>query len=189
MPALTGLPRRHCCAMRATNSKACFRDAFPEPRRFARSAADRSRINSIKRKRGAKRAAPFFLKLTALSHHKRIAGLDPGIYPDALHLQVFVDRTLAILASYAAIFIATEWRHETHSPISVDPYRAGLDALRHADRSTHIASPHTRAEPKAHIVGNAHCVFLILERNDRQNRPEYFFLRDAHFIVHACENG
>src|SRR5512141_1231373 len=96
------------------------------------------------------------------AHHERIAGLGAGVDPDAFHLQVLVDGALAVFPAHAAILVAAERRHEAHRAIRVDPYRAGLDALRHANRATYVARPHPRTKPKADVIGDAHSILLVL---------------------------
>src|SRR5258705_5065811 len=122
------------------------------------------------------------------AHHEWIAGLDPGIDPDALHLQVFVNGVLAVFPAHAAVLVAAERRHEADGAIGVDPYSAGLDAFRHAYRTTYVARPHPRTEPEADVVGDAHGILLILERDNGEHGAEYLFLRNAHPVVHAGEN-
>ena len=53
----------------------------------------------------------------------------------------------------------------------------------------HRLRPHACAQAVGDIVGDADGVFFILEFYHRQHGAEHFFLRNAHSIVDAGENG
>src|SRR5882724_9198046 len=188
MPASTGRPRKSCCATPGPSSRTYCRSGFRVLRKSTRSPADS--IPQSHERNGRPHCRPLYFSLgpPRLSHNKRIPGLDTGIDPDALHLQVFVDGALAVFPAHAAVLVAAERRHEADGAVGIDPYRAGLDALGHAYRTAYVAGPYSRAETETNVVGDAHGIFLVLERDDRKYRAEYFFLRDAHLVVHAGEN-
>src|SRR3569833_2339240 len=132
---------------------------------------------------------PWPLLLAARSpHDERVRHLGSHRYPDALGLEIFYDHFLAALAAYAATLIAAERRKITHRPISVDPDGAGLQTLGHHEGAAHALRPDTGGQPEDDIVADGNRVFFVLEGNDRQHRPEHFFLGDAHAVLHPGED-
>src|SRR5690606_2092746 len=108
---------------------------------------------------------------------------------DALGLQVFADHFLPALASNAAALVTAERRHVAHRAVGVHPYRAGLQLLGHAERPAHALRPDARRKPENHVVADRDRLVLVLERDHRQYRPEYFLLRDPHAVVNPGEDG
>src|SRR5262249_31447235 len=96
-------------------------------------------------------------------HHEGVAAAGSIVDPHALRLQIPLDRLCAILAAEAGRLVAAEWHQEAHRPVSVHPYRAGLDTGGHHVRALQRLRPNAGAEPVCDVVGYLHRLFLVLE--------------------------
>src|SRR4028118_2045519 len=65
------------------------------------------------------------------------------------------------------------------------PHGALLEAVRHRQRALDVLRPHARCKPVDDAVADRDRLLLVFERNHRQHRTEYFFLRDAHGVRNA----
>src|ERR1700719_2769954 len=105
----------------------------------------------------------------------------------SLLLGVHLDRSLRVLAADARLLVAAERRGQVLHRVAVDPDLAGLQRARHAQRAIQVPRPDGGAETVDRIVTLKYCVLLVLEGNQRSDRPEDFLARDAHGVLHAGE--
>lgn len=75
--------------------------------------------------------------------------------------------------------VAAEGRVERHGAVHVDPHGAGSELAGHAVGAADVERPHAGGEPEGRAVGDRHRLFLVLERDDRQDRAEKPVLRDV----------
>src|SRR3989475_220576 len=73
--------------------------------------------------------------------------------------------------------------------VVVDPYRAGLQPLRHREGAWDVPGPHPAGQAVHRVVRHPDGVFHRLVPDDRENRPEDLLLRDPHRVVHVAEDG
>src|SRR6478609_7823779 len=76
--------------------------------------------------------------------HERIGHLEIGRDPDALGVQVLLDRLGSRLAADAGFLVAAEGRREARRAVIVDPHGARLELLDHRHRAAQVARPHRR---------------------------------------------
>src|ERR1700722_15205947 len=116
-----------------------------------------------------------------LALNEGVRDLADRIDPHALFLEVFADRRETALAPNARTLIAAKGRKVARRPIGVDPDRTGLEALSHGERSPDALGPHARGKPVLRVVGDLDRLFRVVESDHREDWPEHFLLRDAHF--------
>ena len=122
-------------------------------------------------------------------HDEGVAAAGAVVDPHALGLQVALDRLRAVLAAEPRGLVAAERHQEADRAVSVDPHRAGADALGHRRRTPHRLRPDAGAEPVGDVVGDRDRLLLVPELDHRQHRPEHLLLGDAHAVVDAGEDG
>src|SRR5688572_1324119 len=61
------------------------------------------------------------------------------------------------------------------------------DAFRHPHACRQAGCPHIGRQPVNRVVRNAHGFVFIVERDDRQHRPEHLFLRERGFRCDVAE--
>src|SRR3954466_1242360 len=109
--------------------------------------------------------------------------------PNRFVLGVALPRFAALLAAITAHFEATERRVRMIFVPTVQPYGARLDPISEAQGAAEIARLNSRGESEARIVGDADCVVLILERDDRQHGTENLLARYLQLVGCVGENG
>src|SRR5699024_6425940 len=72
--------------------------------------------------------------------------------------------------------------------ITIRPDTSCLNSAAKAICCVHISCPNASAEPVQWIGIHLYRLFFVLKRCQRQNRTEYFFLENTHFIM-PFENG
>src|ERR1700684_471013 len=95
-----------------------------------------------------------------LALNQGVRHLADRVDPDALFLQVFADRRETTLAPDTGTLVAAEGGKVACRPIGVDPDRAGLEALGHSERCSHVLGPHARREAVLSIIGDLDRLFL-----------------------------
>src|SRR5580693_9780040 len=124
-----------------------------------------------------------------LALNEGVRDLADRIDPHALFLEVFADRRETALAPNARTLIAAKGRKVARRPIGVDPDRAGLEALSHGERSPDALGPHACRKAVPRVVGDLDRLFLVVERDHREDRAEDFLLRNAHLGLDLGEDG
>src|SRR5436309_3327458 len=97
---------------------------------------------------------------------------------DVLDLRVTVHSMHAELAAEARLLHAAERRDHAHRAVRVEREHAGVDRPRHAERAGSVAGPDRAGEAVHRLVGNAHSVGFVVERDDRRDRAEDLLARD-----------
>ena len=98
---------------------------------------------------------------------------------DVLDLGVAVERVHPELAAEARLLEAAERRRDAHGRVRVDAEDAGLDRARDAERPRAVARPDRAGEPVRRVVREPDRVGLVVERDQRGDRPEDLLARDA----------
>ncbi len=88
-------------------------------------------------------------------HHEGVLNVVAQFAPDALGLQILVDRLDAVLPADAARLVAAERRIEGHRAVHVDPHRAGLELARDAVGAADVERPDAGGEAEGGAVGDA----------------------------------
>src|SRR5262245_62743519 len=98
----------------------------------------------------------------------------------ALDVEMVVKTLDAAFAANAGIINAAPGRGRVKAMVIVDPDDAGLDASCKAMGAADVAGADCSRQPKRRVVGQPQRIGLVLERGDRGEGAEYFFLEDAH---------
>ena len=125
-------------------------------------------------------------RLAALVHAHRHAG---EVDVDLLDLGVLVEAVAAQLAADAALLVAAPRSLAVRRVVGVDPRDAGAQGLDHAHRARDVLGPHSSGEPVDGVVGDPDGLFLVVEGDHHEHRPEDLLLGDAHRVVDAHEDG
>ena len=107
---------------------------------------------------------------------------DP-VVPSPFLLEAFT----AELAADAARLEAAERCDEVHR-VLVDAVRAGAHAARDVETEIGVGGPHRAREAVLAVVGDAHRVGNIVERNHGQYRAEDLITRNPHVVVRIGEH-
>src|SRR5207302_72597 len=99
-----------------------------------------------------------------------------------------VETFCAELAPDAGIADAAPGRGGIEAVMIVDPDDAAFDRGGDAVGAGDIAGADRRRKPERRIVGEPERIRLFLGRCDGSERPEYFFLKDAHVGRHDGEH-
>ena len=108
---------------------------------------------------------------------------------DVLRLQEDLVAPGAAFAPRARRFGATERLAQVAHVLAVDEAHAGFDLRGDAVRAAEVFGPHITGQAVLNIVGDAHRVGLVVERNEAGDRAEDFFLRNPHVVAHIGEDG
>src|SRR5690349_2126981 len=107
---------------------------------------------------------------------------------DVLGLGVEVERRHPELPTDARHLVAAERRLRVHGAVRVHADHAGLESTRGAHRLADVAAPDRAGQAVGRRVGEAKRLFLRVEWDDRDHRPEDLLARDAHVVVDAVEH-
>src|SRR5579859_5471484 len=105
-----------------------------------------------------------------------------------LGLLIVIEHHLVIFAADTRLLVATERSMCRIRVIAVGPHAARLDLPAEAIGARTVACPYTGAQTVERIVGDLERFVFVLERRHGNDRPEDFFLEDAHLVV-AAEHG
>ena len=104
-----------------------------------------------------------------------------------LDLEVLVEARHAVLAADAAVLVAAEGQVGAVRGAAVDAEATGADALGHGERVLDRAGEHATGQAVLAVVGDAHRVVLVVERDDHEDRAEDLLLGDRHGVVDVGE--
>src|ERR1700742_3007972 len=104
-----------------------------------------------------------------------------------LDLGVLVETGDTVLASHTAFLVPAERGVGTVGCTTVDTHEAGLDPAGHRQRTLKGTRKHVAGQPVHAVVGDPDRVLFVVERNDRQHRPEDLLLGDGHLVVDVDE--
>src|SRR6266436_1422839 len=107
----------------------------------------------------------------------------------ALGIEMVVKAFGAELAPDAGVIDPAPRRGRIEAVMIVDPDDAGLDAGGDAMRAGDVAGPDRSGKPERRIIGEPQRVGFVLERRDRSEWSEHFFLEDAHVGLDVREHG
>ena len=105
-------------------------------------------------------------------HDERISTAWSVIDPDALRLEIPVDRLHTVLTAETGGFITAEGHKKTHRPVGIDPHSAGFDPSRHCMCALERLCPYTGTQPIGNIVGDLDCLVFILELDYESTGPK-----------------
>src|SRR5215203_1409897 len=91
---------------------------------------------------------------------------------DVLRLGEEVERFVAAFAADAALFHATEGDAQVADKPAVYPNGSGVNLLRDAMGPIQVLRPHAGGETVVTIIRIADHVLLVVERRNRDDRPE-----------------
>ena len=72
--------------------------------------------------------------------------------------------------------------------VGVDPHAARFDAAGDAEGTVNVAGEDAAAKAVFTVIRHGDDFLLGVERNDDENRSEYFFLRNPHLVVYVNED-
>src|SRR6185295_15484078 len=105
---------------------------------------------------------------TATTSARDSVELDPG----RLHLGELVEGVQRLVPADAGLLVAAERRGDVAAVVSVDPHRAGAQALGELERLVDVGGEDRRGEAVDRVVGHGQRLIGVLDRDDRQHRPE-----------------
>src|SRR5205807_1504045 len=106
-----------------------------------------------------------------------------------LEVHIFVDGVRRAVAAESRLLEAAERRRQRRAVERVDPYRARLDRAAEAMGGVHVGGPDRGAEAVDAVIGEPYRLRLVLEGDHDDDGAEYLFLRDAHVVARAVEDG
>src|SRR5215475_6426504 len=111
-----------------------------------------------------------------------------NVDPDAFFLSHFTHHRETHFAAVAAALVAAVGRHRADRAPAVDPDVSSFESLRRPHGAADVAGNHRRGETERTVVGERKRLPLFLERQHREHRPEDFFARDLHGVLHSVED-
>src|SRR5215212_5471665 len=108
---------------------------------------------------------------------------------DVLDVQVLVDALGTALAAEAGGLDAAERRRRVGDHALVEADHAGLELLDHPERALDVARVDVGDEPVLGVVGGGDRRVLVVEADDRRDRPEDLLLEQPRALRHAAEHG
>src|ERR1700730_899662 len=111
----------------------------------------------------------------------------PGGIPHRFDLGVLVETGHTVLPAHTAVLVSTERRVGAVRRAAVDAHEAGLDPAGHRQRVLQGAGHDVAGQAVHAVVGDPDRVFLVVERDDAQHRPEDLLLSNGHGVVDIGE--
>src|SRR5665213_519894 len=111
------------------------------------------------------------------------------IDPHNLGLREILDRHIAVLAAKAGIPRAAPRQPDVGGSKGIHPDRAGLESPSESVNARDVAAPHAGGQTIYRAIGDSESILVVLEWDDRRDRPEDLLLRDAHLMRYAAEHG
>src|SRR5262245_25064736 len=109
--------------------------------------------------------------------------------PDRLLLGVLLERLEALVAAAeAGLLVAAERRRDVALGVGVDADGAGTDSSCDADRAVQVRRVDRRRQPVVGLVREGDRLVLVVERDDRDDRPENLLARDLHGVRDVVED-
>src|SRR5262249_51785829 len=93
------------------------------------------------------------------------------------------------LASKARLLIAAPRRFYVSGLHVIDPDDSRTQRFHRTESFEDIPRPDGGREPIGRIVGDLHCVFFVLERDDRRNWAEDFLASNASVVIDVVKNS
>src|SRR5215210_422171 len=108
---------------------------------------------------------------------------------DVLDLGVALERVHPELAAEPRLLEPAERRRHANGCIRVDGEDAGFDRPRHPHGPSDVPGPDRPREPERRVIGDAHRVVLVFERNQGGDRPEHLLTRDSILVRRLDERA
>src|SRR5215471_13641417 len=108
---------------------------------------------------------------------------------NVLRFHVEVERPIAAIATDAGILQTAKWRRQMAHILGIDPDHSGLKPAAEAERARDVRSPYISRQTILRIVGDPQRFGFVPEGDGAQDRAEDLFLRNAHAVGDAREQG
>src|SRR2546428_290826 len=109
-------------------------------------------------------------------------------YPDRLRLQIPVERLAPQIASEAGCLEPAERGARIVEVVAVDPDRARANRPRGAVRLLDVPGPDPGGEAVHRLIGEAHAVVEVVERQHGEHRPKDLLAGNGHLGLDAVEH-
>src|SRR5699024_7672085 len=108
---------------------------------------------------------------------------------DCLLIGVEVDRAVATFLAKSGGLDTTEWGAQVANIVGIEPDHTGVNVMREVMGTLQVVGPHVCGQTILRVVCQFESFFIGVERCDRNDRTEDFFLEDAGIWCNIGEDG